>query len=313
MPQRDVLALLKLCWSLHIQSVDAKKCAMMEPERRKNHMATVNNGSNDQEHGLPIPDEPFRETLHEAWNQVLGQTLADQQHLWSKERRAISAEAETIIANLRAHIAELRIEFECRIAEKLAAVRDGTPGAPGPRGEPGPQGRPGRDGRLRTVREWSDRIHYTGDVVVFNGSAYQCVTDTGRSPADQGDWVCIARAGRDAKLPVVRGTWNSADSYEMLDIVACGGASFIARRDNPGICPSEDWQLLAMRGKKGDPGPSGERGARGECGPAGSAAPTIVNWEIDRQAYSATPILSNGSTGPTLNLRPLFEQFQADT
>jgi hypothetical protein len=38
----------------------------------------------------------------------------------------------------------------------------------------------------------------------------------------------------------------------------------------------------------------------------------IVGWKIDRAAYTAVPIMSDGSSGPPLNLRGLFEQFQDD-
>jgi hypothetical protein len=200
----------------------------------------------------------------------------------------------------------LRGEFERVIFERLSTLHDGERGAPGPQGEPGPQG---RDGRLRKVKEWSEGVHYAGDLVVRDGNLYQCVNDTGRPPPHE-DWVCIAQAGRDGRTPVVRGTWSSVQTYEMLDIVALGGASFIAKRDNPSTCPGEDWQLLAMRGKKGEPGPRGERGERG---PAGLPAPTIVGWQIDRESYSALPILSDGTEGPRLELRPLFEQFHTET
>jgi hypothetical protein len=232
---------------LHIQIVDGEKCAMMQPERRKNHMAAVNNGSNDQEQGLPIPDERFREAVHQAWYDLLGETLADQQHLWGKERRAIAAEAEAIIATMRAKIAELSTKFERMIAEKLATLRDGAQGSPGEQGQQGP---PGRDGRLHLVREWFGAVHYAGDLVHHDGSLWQCTRDTGHPPPHP-DWSCIARRGVDGRTPVIRGTWSPEQTYERLDIIARDGTAFIARRDNPGNCPGEDWQLLAMPRQKG--------------------------------------------------------------
>jgi hypothetical protein len=51
-------------------------------------------------------------------------------------------------------------------------------------------------------------------------------------------------------------------------------------------------------------------GLRGE---RGAAAPTIRDWEIDRTRYVATPIMSDGSRGSSLELRALFEQFFAET
>jgi len=40
-----------------------------------------------------------------------------------------------------------------------------------------------------------------------------------------------------------------------------------ARRDDPGLCPGDGWQVLASRGKardKGQPGPPGKKGEWGE-------------------------------------------------
>jgi hypothetical protein len=51
-------------------------------------------------------------------------------------------------------------------------------------------------------------------------------------------------------------------------------------------------------------------GLRGE---RGAAALTIRAWEIDRTRYVATPLMSDGSSGPPLELRTLFEQYFAET
>ena len=67
------------------------------------------------------------------------------------------------------------------------------------------------------------------------------------------------------------------------------------------------FQTRGARGERGERGPNGERG------PAGPAAPTIVGWQIDRASFTATPIMSDGSEGPPLELRGLFEQYQIET
>jgi hypothetical protein len=51
-------------------------------------------------------------------------------------------------------------------------------------------------------------------------------------------------------------------------------------------------------------------GLRGE---RGVAAPTIHEWQIDRTRYVAIPVMSDGSTGPALELHALFEQFLLET
>jgi hypothetical protein len=100
--------------------------------------------------------------------------------------------------------------------------------------------------------------------------------------------------------------FQGGESYRAFDIVALNGGCFIARRDDPGDCPGEGWQLMSTPGKRGQQGPRGERGPAGLTGPAG---PAIKNGQIDWERYQATPLMSDGSEGPTLELRPLFEQF----
>ncbi len=185
----------------------------------------------------------------------------------------------------------------------------GRAGIDGKDGEPGPEGKPGV---LPVARDWAPGIvHYAGTVVAHAGGAFQATRDTGQAPG-HADWSCLARPGRDAAMPTVRGTFAEGETYAALDIVALGGSSFIARQDAPGPCPGPAWQLIASAGKPGKPGPKGDHGApgaRGERGPAGEPAPTIIGWNIDREAYTAQPVMSDNSEAPPLELRALFEQF----
>src|SRR6516162_5081428 len=113
--------------------------------------------------------------------------------------------------------------------------------------------------------------------------------------------------GRDGRSLNVRGTYDPGTSYFTLDIVVCNGASFIARKDNPGPCPGDGWQMVAQQGPRGRPGPQGERGADGK---PGAPAPTLRGWKLDRWHYLAIPIMSDGREGPALELRALFEPSQ---
>jgi hypothetical protein len=63
------------------------------------------------------------------------------------------------------------------------------------------------------------------------------------------------------------------------------------------------------RGRDGRDGPRGETGLRGEQGEPGKPAPAIAGWTIDTDNFTATPILSDGTMGAMLRLRPLFEAF----
>ena len=194
----------------------------------------------------------------------------------------------------------------------------GIKGDQGPIGPPGvgiagPAGPAGPPGKLPMVKVWRrDGVNYEGDVVTYDGCTFQALRDTAMTPGHS-DWICLAVAGRDAKNPTVCGTYNPETAYKYLNIVALEGSAFIARKDGAGACPGDDWQMIACRGKRGDKGESGERGPKGDPGPAGSPALTIKDWKLDRARYVATPVLSDGSNGPTLDLRGLFEQFNTET
>src|SRR5262249_43078660 len=95
----------------------------------------------------------------------------------------------------------------------------------------------------------------------------------------------------------IRGTFDPKAKYNLGDVVALDGASFIARKDNPGPCPGAGWQLMARQGQRGIAGPEGRRG------PAGAV---ISGWILDRSNFRVTPRMSDGTLGPPLELRALF-------
>jgi hypothetical protein len=173
--------------------------------------------------------------------------------------------------------------------------RDGVDGAPG---------KDGRDGKLPVVRAWFDQIHYDTDVVTHNGSLYQALRDTAKEPP-HADWGCLAAAGRDGmdgRSFAIRGTHKEDGEYRALDVVVLNGASFVAKRDAPGECPGDGWQLMAAQGKRGAPG---ERGpiAKGERGLAG---PKVSAMEVN-DAGLLTLKNEDGST-VTCDLYPLLSK-----
>jgi hypothetical protein len=105
----------------------------------------------------------------------------------------------------------------------------------------------------------------------------------------------------------VAGTYDPTVRYRALDVVALNGASFAAKVDDPKQCPGDDWQLIASQGKAGRPGRDGTDGR------AGKDAPRIERWVVNRETYSAIPIMSDGSRGAVLELRPLFARFLDET
>ena len=203
---------------------------------------------------------------------------------------------------------ELRLaELERRLDSRLAEVRDGRDGENGERGEkgeqgevgergpageagergekgdPGERGEQGPEGRLPVVRTWSEGVHYEGALVAHAGATWQAVRDTGRPPPHD-DWTCLAQAGADGvdgRSFTIRGTYDATASYAALDVVALNGASFAARRDDPGACPGEGWQLIAAQGKAGKPGERGMTGPKGDKGERGLPGASVVALEID--------------------------------
>jgi len=264
--------------------------------------------------GISSPSPQDQELILDAWREVLAQVLHTRDTEWKERLRAIKAESMAAVAELRVAAAEFRSTMEAMIAERLTQIRQPIDGKEGPRGEKGDKGDPGE---LPMTRAWVDgEISYAGDVVTGGGGGtWQAKKDTAQKPP-HADWTPLALPGRDAVTPAVRGTYRDGEAYRQLDIVALNGSSFIARHDDPGPCPGDGWQLIASAGRAGKPGIRGERGEpgpRGERGLPGQAAPTIQGWQIDRERYRATPLMSDGSEGPALELRPLFEQYHSES
>jgi hypothetical protein len=259
-----------------------------------------------------IPSESEQDFLRRVWIEGLAEMLGETKSRWEDAFRTVKAEAAATVAELRAAAAEFRSTMEGLIAERLAQIRQPIDGKEGPRGEQGPCGEAGPPGKIASVKAYvEDAIHYRGDVVVHLGGTFQAKCDTAKAPP-HADWTCIAAAGREARMPRVCGTYREGGTYKYLDIVALNGGSFIARADDPGLCPGDGWQLLVSAGRAGKPGPNGERGERGERGLPGSA-PTIVRWEINRASYTITPVMSDGSAIPPINARGLFEQYHEES
>ena len=262
--------------------------------------------------------------INEEENAVLATARAT---LESHVAEAILAERAFMVEVVGLAIGEsenqLCEELEKTIETKLkqAVGPPGPAGCPGEVGPVGPQGEPGIPGAPGEKGDKGDTgpaympetVHYEGDVVVHLDATWQALRDTARAPPHRDDWICLATAGVDARMPTIRGTYNAEARYQHLDIVATDGSSFIALKDEPSLCPGPDWQLIASAGRRGRIGPMGPRGERGEKGRKGDSCPTILDWEIDRASYQAVPIMSDGTLGPPLALRALFEQYHAES
>jgi hypothetical protein len=281
-------------------------------------------------------------TLHDGWADALGRVLAEERREWRRERDQVIADHRLTIAEMAAKVAQIELRLFELVAEKLAAVRNGEKGEKGekgdpgesiigpsgesitgPRGEPGERGErgeagidgrdgekglPGPPGAFLPPREWEDgAVHYQGGLVTHKGSTYCAHRDTAGCPPGE-DWVLVAAAGRDAPVGDVCGLHDPARVYRKFDLVVRDGAEWRAKHDNPGVLPGAGWQLTAEQGKRGKPGDRGEKGERGPPGPPG---PTIVEWAIEE--YRAAPIMSDGTTGPVLDVRSFFERYHGQS
>jgi hypothetical protein len=227
---------------------------------------------------------------------------AEQWASWTANqiRTAIEAERD----RTRAVLAELLAHMQREAIPEIVAT---LPALQGPAGPVGPAG------KLPIAKEWMrETVFYEGSVVMYDGGTYQALRDTGEPPDNEAHWICLAAPGRDAKSFCHRGTFKDDAEYASHDIVALNGGSFLALHDKPGVCPGPGWQLLCAQGKRGATGEPGPRGPAGVAGPPGHDAEIIIGWAVDRTSYTVTPVMSNGSSGPPLNLRGLFEQFQDD-
>lgn len=181
---------------------------------------------------------------------------------------------------------------------------------PPPRdGIDGKDGADGKDGVFPQVVPWSDRVFYAGAVCAHEGSTYQALCDTGRSPP-HADWICLAARGEDgheAREITLEGTYDEKKAdYRRLSVVALNGAAFIAKRDEPGVCPGDGWQLFAMQGKRGKPGEPGRDGKPGERGEPG---PGLIDGGVDGQGL-LTLVNGDGST-VAIDLYPLLSKIES--
>jgi hypothetical protein len=236
---------------------------------------------------------------------------------------------------------ELRLQqLEQNVRERLASLRDGEKGErgekgekgeaikgdPGPTGETGPQGdsikgekgEPGEPGQKGDKGETGQR----GETGAPGSDGERGETGTpGRDGIDgsngergePGERGADGGDGIDGRSFVIRDTYDPSETYHALDVVTLNATWFVARSDDPGVCPGPGWKAgpTARRGEKGE---RGERGPRGEIpNIVTSEFPRIVEWDIRAKTYEAFPLMSDGTLGPPIPLRALFEQFQAES
>lgn len=96
-----------------------------------------------------------------------------------------------------------------------------------------------------------------------------------------------ASVGPPGRSMEVRGTWDAAATYGRLDVVALNGASFVARRDDPGPCPGDGWQLVAGQGGRGKPGGTVTKAEVSDAGVL-----SLVNADGSRVTVDLAPVVA---------------------
>jgi hypothetical protein len=201
---------------------------------------------------------------------------------------------------------ELRLmQLETAIRNRLAELRDGEKGERGEKGEQGEKGEAGQAGAPGAKGDQGDQGNPGEKGEAITGPAGRDGIDgKDGAPGERGERGLPGEPGVDGRSFNMRKTYDPAEKYFQNDVVTLNATWFVARKDDPGTCPGADWKA----GPVGKTGPKGEPGAPGEPGKVRD----VVSWDVDRKRFQAVPILSDGSKGPPLNLRPLFEQFQAE-
>src|SRR5215467_3555123 len=163
------------------------------------------------------------------------------------ERKNLHCALGELLATERQKFERKTSEFELKLAKLTGAVDILRGAAPPP------------PAKFPSVTAWrADMIYHEREVVSFNGGCYQATKDTARAPGTSDDWTCLAASGSSFNI---RGTYTRDEEYKYLDIVIINGSSFVALKDNPGVCPdSGNWHLLASRGSRGQRGPQGAHG-----------------------------------------------------
>lgn len=198
----------------------------------------------------------------------------------------IGAVAE-IVAELRASVAQLRLELD---KLRARAPQRGEPGPPGEPGPAGPQGPPGRDAHYIRPVPWRAGTHARATVVEHAGGIWEALAATATEPGTAlSAWTLILDApepdrvdsdpdgflvivykrasGTEKRLRFWRphiyaGVWDSDTDYLHNDLVTHDGSTWLAvsasKGERPGAVTvaggrtrAPAWRLIVKRGRAG--------------------------------------------------------------
>jgi hypothetical protein len=119
-------------------------------------------------------------------------------------------------------------------------------------------------GKLPVAKAWQpETVVYQAEMISHNGSLWQAKRDTAQRPGGE-DWILIARHGRDAITPTVRGLFDTHEAYAQLDVFEFEGASYIAQRESSRHPRPRRW-MASVRPRAHGPPRGGQGRHRGRA------------------------------------------------
>lgn len=124
----------------------------------------------------------------------------------------------------------------------------------------------GKDGKsIKWRGTWGVRPYSVNDAVYYNGSSYICIREhtDAHYPTEKVYWELMSLKGDQGMGFNWRGTYISGRAYEKADAVYYNGSSYVCIKSysendvTPNPEDTEFWNLIAVRGEKGNMGESG--------------------------------------------------------
>lgn len=238
---------------------------------------------------MPTIDESIPDALRDA----IGQVISEQRRQWRRERELIEAQAQVILADLRASVVTLQatverqlhdalMRFESQIMDRLGALRDGEKGDPGAAGERGPEGPRGPDGVAGPAGEPGA----AGAKGEAGTDGQQGAAGASGARGEKGETGERGAAGEPGKAGEQGPTGSKGEPG------AAGERGPAGADGGPG--PEGK---IGPQGLKGEPGAIGERGERGEKGERGAdgTMPIARTWKAGVFAAGAV-VTHKGAT-----------------
>ena len=250
----------------------------------------LQNGQPDRSSPEPIPsgDGVISELLHEA----LAEVIAEQQHVWSRERALIQSEARAEILDFKHATLERMTALEKRIDEALKAVtngKDGRDGAKGDKGDTGDRGEQGIAGEPGPI----GLTGAAGERGIGGEAGLPGVAGPAGPAGPRGDLGPPGQTGLQG-LPGIAGDPGPPGPVGPVGpsgpIGLEGPAGLPGERGLPGASG-----LQGPIGAVGEPGPIGLRGERGPPGMPGML-PLVETYTPDKVHYAAAVVAHAGAT-----------------